>query len=57
MRRQPVNGALPEDTGLMYDALGVWLPLVREKRPRYAGHGELQTWALDRRRAGLHRTA
>jgi len=48
VRRQPVNAQrLPEDTGLMYDALGVWLPLVREKRPRYAGHGELQTWALD----------
>lgn len=49
VRRLPDDPArLPEDTGLRYDGLGTWLPLVAEKRPRYAGHAVLET-SLDAR--------
>lgn len=44
VRRRPDDPArLPEDTGLRYDGLGTWLPLVAEKRPRYAAHATLET--------------
>lgn len=44
VRRRPDDpNRLPEDTGLRYDGLGTWLPLVAEKRPRYAAHATLET--------------
>lgn len=48
VRRRPDDPArLPEDTGLRYDGLGTWLPLVAEKRPRHAHTGTLETPAFD----------
>lgn len=49
VRRLPDDPArLTEDTGLRYDGLGTWLPLVAEKRPRYAAQATLET-SLDAR--------
>lgn len=49
VRRLPDDpDRLPEDTGLRYDGLGTWLPLVAEKRPRYAAHAVLES-SLDPR--------
>lgn len=48
VRRRPDDPArLPEDTGLRYDGLGTWLPLVAEKRPRYAHGATLCTPVFD----------
>jgi phage tail-like protein len=48
VRRRPDGGSrLAEDTGLLYDGLGTWLPLVAEKRPRYGHEAALQTPPLD----------
>ncbi|MBC5783435.1 hypothetical protein H8N03_10805 [Ramlibacter sp. USB13] len=48
VRRRPDGPvAMPEDTGLLYDGAGVWLPLVRERRPRYAPTGEFETPVFD----------
>lgn len=38
-----------EDMGLLYDGLGIWLPLVVEKRPRYARAAQFETPAFDSR--------
>lgn len=49
VRRAADVGALSvsEDSGLLYDAVGSWLPLVAQTRPRYERRAELQTPALD----------
>jgi phage tail-like protein len=50
VRRRPDDQPLlAEDTGLLYDGAGVWLPLVRERRPRYAREGALETPVFDSR--------
>jgi phage tail-like protein len=49
VRRAPDTAGLwvPQDTGLMYGALGTWLPLVAQVRPRYVARAALTTPLLD----------
>lgn len=37
------------DTGLLYDSLGAWLPLVEQRRPRFAPTATMLTPAFDSR--------
>ncbi len=41
--------SVPGDTGLLYDSLGTWLPLVEQRRPRFAPTATLLTPVLDGR--------
>lgn len=36
-----------QDSGLLYDSLGSWVPLVAQLRPRFAARAQLTTPALD----------
>lgn len=38
---------IAEDTGLLYDGMATWLPLVAQTRPRYEPHAELETPLFD----------
>lgn len=38
---------VPGDTGLLYDSLGTWLPLVEQRRPRFAPVATLITPVFD----------
>ena len=39
--------SVPQDTGLMYDGVGTWLPLVSQSRPRYEVTATFSTPPLD----------
>ena len=39
--------SVPGDTGLLYDSLGTWLPLVEQRRPRFAPMAMLTTPVFD----------
>src|SRR5204862_8161096 len=39
--------SVAQDTGLLYDGMGTWLPLVAQTRPRYAPCAQLTTPALE----------
>jgi phage tail-like protein len=36
-----------QDTGVLYDASGTWVPLVAQRRPRFAPYAVLETFPLD----------
>jgi phage tail-like protein len=44
--------SVPQDTGLLYDGVGAWLPLVAQTRPRFAAWARLITPPLDGDEAG-----